>query len=51
MNLYLSCLLAVSIIANIVIGERVYETHKDLKNNVIKWNRTYYLCIKLTKEK
>ena len=50
MNLYLSCLLAVSIIANIVLGERVYGTHRDLKNNVIKWDKEYYLCQKLKKD-
>ena len=43
-------LLAVSLIANIVLGEKLWDLKEDIKNNVIKWNRDYYLCTKLTKE-
>ena len=40
-------LLAVSLIANIVLGEKIWDLKEDFKNNVIKWDRDYYLCQKI----
>ena len=44
-------LLAISLIANIVLGEKIWDLKEDFKNNVIKWNGAYYSCTKLTKGK
>lgn len=42
-------LLAVSLVANIVLGEKFFDLREDFKNKVFKWNGDYYLCQKLKK--
>lgn len=43
-------ILAVSLIANIVLGEKFWDLREDFKKSVIKWDKEYYFCQKLKKD-
>ena len=41
-------LLAILLIYSIIVTEKVFDLHNDIKNNVIKFDGNHYFCQKLT---